>query len=232
MNILDVGCGPGTITLDLAEIVAPGRVTGIENVEEPLAVARQQARERSDVTTVFEKADAMALEYAHDSFEVVHAHQVLQHVNDPVALLGEMARVCKPDGIVAARDVDYEVMTWHPASPCLTLWLDTYRASAQTYGHEPDAGRHLRQWARAAGLRDVRISASTWCYADPDSTRWWGESQAERVLTQSFVDRARSQGLVEADLHEIAEAWRDWGHDPAAFFVMVHGEVLARPASG
>jgi ubiquinone/menaquinone biosynthesis C-methylase UbiE len=48
MSVLDVGCGPGTITLDLAEIVAPGPVVGIENVEAPLVAAREAATRRGD----------------------------------------------------------------------------------------------------------------------------------------------------------------------------------------
>lgn len=230
MNLLDVGCGPGSITLDLAELVAPGLVTGIENVEAPLVTARRQAQERGDTQTVFEQADAFSLPYSDDSFGVVHTHQVLQHVADPVAMLREMARVCKPSGILAAREVDYEVMTWHPASPALTLWLSIYRATAKLNDHQPDAGRYLRQWANSAGLQDVAISASAWCYADTESTKWWGESQADRVLTSAFAARARSQGLSDADLHEIEQGWRAWGNDPDAFFVMIHGEMLAKPA--
>ncbi len=230
MSVLDVGCGPGTITLDLAAVVAPGLVTGIENVEDPLVTARREAQERGDTTTVFEQGDVFALGYDDDSFDVVHAHQVLQHVTDPVAALGEMSRVCKPGGIVAARDVDYEVMAWHPASPALTLWLSIYRTTAKLNDHQPDAGRHLRQWANAAGLEDVAITASSWCYADSESTRWWGESQADRVLTPAFAARAGSQELLDADLHDMAQGWRAWGTNPDAFFVMIHGEMLAKPA--
>ncbi|HYO85856.1 MAG TPA: class I SAM-dependent methyltransferase [Dermatophilaceae bacterium] len=231
MSVLDVGCGPGTITLDLAEVVAPGAVTGIENVEDPLVAARREAQERGDITTVFERGDVFALAYDDDSFDVVHAHQVLQHLTDPVSALMEMSRVCTPGGFVAARDVDYEVMTWHPASTALTLWLSTYRSTAQLNNHQPDAGRHLREWANAAALQDVMITASSWCYADTESTKWWSESQADRVLTPAFAARARSQGLSDSDLLDMARGWRTWGTHPDAFFVMLHGELLAKPAT-
>ena len=55
----------------------------------------------------FEVGDVYALAAADDSFDVVHAHQVLQHLTDPVAALREMARVCRPGGVIAVRDVDY-----------------------------------------------------------------------------------------------------------------------------
>ena len=84
LDLLDVGCGPGTITVDLAARVAPGRVLGIDISDEPLAEARGLA-ERSGVDVTFEVGDVYALAEPDDSFDVVHAHQVLQHLTDPVA---------------------------------------------------------------------------------------------------------------------------------------------------
>jgi ubiquinone/menaquinone biosynthesis C-methylase UbiE len=93
LRVLDIGWGPDTITLDLAEAVGTtGEVIGIENVAGPLAEARRNAAARGDARTRFELADVMALPYAAASFDVVHAHQVLQHLTDPVGALREMAR--------------------------------------------------------------------------------------------------------------------------------------------
>lgn len=116
MELLDVGCGPGTMTLDLAAFVAPGRVIGVENVEAPLVAAREAAAARGDETTTFGVGDALALPFPDDSFDVVHAHQVLQHLTDPVTALREMRRVCRPGGWVAARDADYAAMSWYPGA--------------------------------------------------------------------------------------------------------------------
>ena len=63
--------------------------------------------------------DVYSLDYPDASFDVVHAHQVLQHLTDPVTALREMRRVCRPGGVVAARDADYAAMTWYPESPGL-----------------------------------------------------------------------------------------------------------------
>lgn len=229
MAVLDVGCGPGTITLDLAEAVGVGGlVVGLENVPAPLEAARRNAAGRGDERTRWELGDVYALPYAHASFDVVHAHQVLQHLGDPVAALREMARVTRPGGLVAARDADYEAMTWHPASPGLTRWLDLYRRLARANGGEPDAGRHLLSWAHAAGLRDVTASASTWCYADEESRELWAGTWSRRTTDSDFADGIRRHGLGEdADLGLIAQAWRAWP-GPDAWFAMLHGEILAR----
>lgn len=230
MSVLDVGCGPGPITLDLAEVVGPGLVVGVENVEAPLTAAREAAAARGDQATRFQLADALKLPFEDNSFDVVHAHQVLQHLIDPVGALKEMARVCRPSGTVAVRDVDYEQMTWFPVSDALLQWRDTYRTIARANGAEPDAGRRLRAWANAADLSDVITSTSTWTYATPENTRWWGDSQAARVTDSAFARQALEQGLDRADLEAIAQAWRSWGEHPDAYFVMVHGEILATPS--
>ena len=106
-----------------------------------VAQARSAAREAGDERTTFEVADAMALPWADDSFDVVHAHQVLQHVPEPVRALREMARVTRPGGTVAVRDTDYSAFTWWPRLPELDTWLDLYVRAARANGGEPDAGR-------------------------------------------------------------------------------------------
>ena len=63
------------------------------------------------------QGDAAALAFPDASFDVVHAHQVMHHLADPVAALREMGRVCRPDGVVAVRETDYGAMTWYPELP-------------------------------------------------------------------------------------------------------------------
>ncbi|HPU37974.1 MAG TPA: methyltransferase domain-containing protein [Microthrixaceae bacterium] len=229
MGVLDVGCGPGTITLDLARVVAPGEVIGVENVEAPLDAARANAAERGDTTTRFQVADAYRLPFDDDRFDVVHAHQVLQHVTDPVAVLAEMARVCRPDGWVAARDADYAAFAWYPESPGIERWLDTYRHLARRNGAEPDAGRRLRAWAQAAGLSEVTVTTSNWTYATPESTAWWANSQADRVIGEVFTAQAAEAGVSADEVAAMAAGWRSWGADPDAWFLVPHGELLAHP---
>ncbi len=175
MTLLDVGCGAGSITVDLAERVAPGRVVGLDTSAEALLRARDLAAERA-VPVEFLLGDALAVGLPDDSVDVVHAHQVLQHLADPVAALREMRRVCRPGGLVAARDADYAAMVWWPQEPALQAWRELYCRVSRAAGGEPDAGRRLLSWARAAGFSDVTATASTWCYADPDARALWSGS--------------------------------------------------------
>ena len=195
IDVLDVGCGPGTITVELAERVAPGRVVGLDVSPAPLDEARALADSRG-VAVTFAVGDVYALEAADGSFDVVHAHQVLQHLTDPVAALREMARVCRPGGLVAVRDVDHATVTWFPADEGLDRWLDLYYRVARRNEAEPDAGRRLLAWAHAAGLREVTASTSSWCYATPAEREWWGNSWAGRATAASC-----SSACDRRDLH-------------------------------
>ncbi len=229
-RLLDVGCGPGTITVDLAALVAPGQTVALEREAHVLAEVERLAAERglSDLATTV--GDVYALEFEGASFDVVHAHQVLQHLSDPVAALREMRRVTRPHGLVAARDADYETFTWYPAEPRMDRWLRVYRAVARSNGAEPDAGRRLLSWARAAGFSRVQPSASVWLYADEERRGWWSETWAARTLESGVASRAVELGLAtRAELADMADAWRAWARQPDAWFSAVHGEILATP---
>ncbi|NUU22477.1 MAG: methyltransferase domain-containing protein [Streptomycetaceae bacterium] len=229
MKILDVGCGPGTITADLAARVPDGHVTAVDAAPGVVAQARAHAEERGLDNVEFGTADVHALDYPDDTFCVVHAHQVLQHVGDPVQALREMRRVCKPGGYIAARDADYGAMFWYPEVPGMVAWQDLYRKVARANGGEPDAGRQLHAWAREAGLTDVTASTSTWTFATPEDRSWWGGLWAERTLAPAYRDRAVEGGhATDADLARIADAWRAWGAEPDGWLTIVHGEILCR----
>jgi SAM-dependent methyltransferase len=228
LDLLDVGCGPGTITVDLAARVAPGRVLGLDLSADPLDEARA-AGERAGLEVTFAVGDVYALDLPDDSFDVVHAHQVLQHLTDPVAALREMARVCRPGGVIAVRDVDYGAFVTFPPDPALDRWLELYGQVARRNDAEPDAGRRLLSWAHAAGLRDVAASASTYCYASPAEREWWGTSWAGRATSSAFAEQALRYGLAtQADLEEIAAGWLRWGAADDGWLGMLHGELLIR----
>jgi ubiquinone/menaquinone biosynthesis C-methylase UbiE len=226
LDLLDVGCGPGTITVDLAARVAPGRVVGIDPAIEAVSTPDEPS---PNVT--FATGDVYELAYANNSFDVVHAHQVLQHLAEPLVALREMRRVCRPDGVVAVRDSDYSAFTWHPADPRLTRWLELYTHVARANGGEPDAGRHLLAWSHAAGFSQVTPSASVWCFATPEDREWWGGLWADRITApgSALAQRAAELGHDADELADMANAWRTWAAHPDGWFAVLHGEVLCLP---
>jgi ubiquinone/menaquinone biosynthesis C-methylase UbiE len=227
MSLLDVGCGPGSITAQFVDRLGPqGRVLGIDLSDDVISTARAR---HPDSGAQFETMDLYALDIADDSFDIAHAHQVLQHVSDPVAALVEMRRVVRPGGVIAVRDADYAAMHWAPESPTLERWQSIYRRVAHANDAEPDAGRHLLRWARQAGFTDITPSVDTWLYATPERREWWGSTWAERVVSSSLADQAVEGGFADrGELEAIADGWRVWIQEPDGWFVVVHGQLLCR----
>ncbi|MFB9236947.1 methyltransferase domain-containing protein [Plantactinospora siamensis] len=286
MTVLDVGCGPATITADLARLVAGpagpatdptsagadsgrgadaadagvdsgrgadaadggadsgrgagradggvgpagrGRVTALELTPEALATGSAEVAASGLGNVDLLVADAHALPFPDDRFDVVHAHQVLQHVADPVRMLTELRRVCRPGGHVAVRDSDYAAFAWHPRLPELDDWLALYRRLARANGGEPDAGRRLLSWAQQAGFTEVTATSSTWCFATPADRAWWGGMWADRVTRSAVADQARAAGVTDRELRRLADGWRAWADSDDGWLSVLHGEVLARP---
>ena len=227
LSVLDIGCGPGTITGDLAARVAPGPVTAIDSFDRVLDLARAEVQRRNLSNVSFRIGDVHQLDFPDNAFDVVHAHQVLQHVADPVRALREMRRVCVPGGIVAARDADYAGFIWFPQLPALDLWRDLYRQAARANRGEPDAGRRLLSWAQQAGFDDTTPTGSLWCYATDATREWWGGMWADRILHSDLARQLLRSGLASsAQLEEMSAAWRAWAAAPDGWLAIPHGEIL------
>jgi SAM-dependent methyltransferase len=219
MTLLDVGCGPATITADLAT-----RVASVRGIDPSASVIAEARRDFPDldlaVGDLFEETG---------HWDVAHAHQVLQHLSDPVGALRTLASLAD---LVAVRDSDYSAFTWAPEDASLTRWLEIYLAVTRRNGAEANAGRHLLRWANEAGLTDVTHTWSVWAFATPEDRTWWCGVWADRCLDSSFAQQAVDYGISTApELSSIAHAWREWAKDDDAVFVVPSGELLARTLS-
>ena len=229
MRLLDVGCGPGSITRGLAERLASGQVVGLDLSRETLAAARQDAAARGLENLQYEEGSVYQLPFPDGSFDVAYAHQVFQHLREPAAALGEMLRVVRSGGLVAVRDVDWGTASYWPPDPWIDRFVEVHLKTWYRNGGEPRMGRQLRALFNAVGVTDLRITAAVWCYATRSETVEWGESYAERLLTSPMGERAVEYGHASrADLEAMAAAFRAWAVHPDAFWAFVHAEALAR----
>lgn len=173
LNILDVGCGPGNLTCDFAKLVPQGSVIGLDRSEDVVNQARRLAESKRLTNVSFTKGNIFSLDYPDNEFDIVHAHQVLQHVGDASAALREMRRVTKPGGIVASRDMT-SFLHW-PKSKELELFDDIFFGIGKGLGAIPGGGVMYRKFAREAGFTEskVAMTGGTWCYASKQDLEWW-----------------------------------------------------------
>ncbi|KAL4863847.1 hypothetical protein BDV12DRAFT_206156 [Aspergillus spectabilis] len=226
-KILDVGCGPGSITVDLARLVPSGHVTGIEYVSDPLDQARDFAASQGVTNIDFRVGDIYSLPFADESFDIVHVHQVLQHISEPVKALRELRRVVKPGGFVSVRES--ASMTWFPENQEISAWLELTTRMAKAKGGNPHPGRYIHVWAKDAGfeLGKIQRTAGTWCFSTPEEREYWGESMAGRMESSGFAEGAVRDGFAtKRELEGIAEGWRGWVRDEEGWFGLLHGEIL------
>lgn len=232
MTILDIGCGPGSITIGLAKLVPQGRVIGIDYVDDPLQQARESAAAAEGVNNVtFQVGNIGALDFPDDHFDVCHVHQVLQHVAEPVKALSEMRRVVKkPGGLVAARES--ASMTCYPNSPRIEAWDQIYERISRARGLNPHPGSYIHVWAVQAGFEraDVTCSTGSWCFGSPEERAYWGGTMAERALSSSGMAKtAVDEGYAtREELEHIAQAWREWVKDEEGWFGVLHGQIVCR----
>jgi ubiquinone/menaquinone biosynthesis C-methylase UbiE len=168
MSLLDCGCGPGTITLGLAELVAPGAVTGVDAEPTQVTIARRAAIETHAQNVEFQIADANKLPFADGMFDGVFSHALLEHLADPVGALREFRRVLKPGSVAGVCSPDWGGFVIAPTSSEVEAALASYMDVRRSNGGDPRAGRMLGGYMSEAGFTSISMSARYECYQDRD----------------------------------------------------------------
>lgn len=223
MRLLDCGCGPGSITVDLARTVAPGEAIGIDLREDALAHGRALALERGIANVTFEAASVYQLPYPDGAFNAAFACAVLQHLAAPLAALKEMRRVLTPGGVIGIVDGSATITFRYPTNSLLDKW-DRLRALEREHnaGRPSDALR-LRALLREAGFARTQASGDMVTEAGPPA----GSLKETRRVAQNHLIRLRgvlgelaiAQGwTTKQELEQIADALLTWGEAADAFY--------------
>ena len=224
-RVLDLGCGPGAITVGLAERVAPdGTVVGVDRDAGWFETARSLAADRPGVR--FEEADAADLPFEDGSFDVAFLHALLQHVDSPAAVLAEVRRVVRPGGVVGVGDADLDTFLLHPRTPA----LDAALALDRRHRRQADVGRRLPELLHGAGFADVELTVQPNVACGTQAAGGVAASSTMRLEADAFVDHAVAEGWVadRLELAAMAAGWRAWAASPGATFVTLWCQALGR----
>lgn len=229
MRLLDCGCGPGTITVELAAHVSPGEVVGIDLAGEQFTAGRALADDRGLANVTFEVGNIYDLEYAEESFDAVFAHGVLYHLAEPERAIAEMRRVLKSGGLLGIRDSDEGGTLFTPTGELMERAFRAVLSAQASHGAQPYFGRRQRSLLREAGFEVLQVSASYDCYATERETRGFGKVLAELILQPHIADAVVSTGsATRAEVAELSAAALAWGEDPDAFWARARCEAVAR----
>ena len=216
MELLDLGCGPGSITIGLAERVAPGRTVGFDQV--PGLPAESP-------TTALVTGDAYDLPFPDGSFDAIFSSALLQHLGDPLAVLVEARRVARPGAVIGLVDADWDGQLLYPNNPVLDRSIELMILLRQ--GTSPYVGKQLRSLLVDAGFVRCEGYARVMHYGTPDEVTGVGALTAGLFGRPATIDAATSQGwATAAELEEMAAAWREWSEMPGAFLARFWCEAI------
>jgi len=210
LRVLDIGCGPGSITAGIAAAVAPGEVVGIDREPSQLELARSTARDHRLDNVTFEQASVYELPFPDDSFDLAFAHALFEHIRAPEEALVEIRRVLRPGSLVALRSPDWGGFVVGPASGRLDAAIAAYRDLQVRNGGDIYVGRKFGPLLRIAGFRELALTATYEIY--PDAT---------------LIGEYLAQQLAAAAENEAATALRAWALDPDAIFAQAWFEAVA-----
>ena len=233
MALLDIGCGPGSISVGLAKSVDPGALRGLDIEESQVKKARAAAAAEGLENASFDVGDVTALPFDDDTFDVVHAHAALEHVQDLTAALSEIKRVLKPGGILAARDLICDSCFFEPdmGGGLAGMWQVFISRLAASGGH-PQIGRQYRGILADAGFEDIEASASFDYYGSPAAIEFLHQSRIASFFAPTAVETDIAQGVAtQEQFDEWRKLWDQWVTMPGAFGAYARGEVLARKPS-
>ncbi len=229
MKVLDIGCGPGALTLDLAERVGPeGRVLGVDIEGDQFGHGRALAEERGLENVSFQIGSIYELEAAADSFDAVLAHATLYHLARPMEALNELCRVLVPGGVVGLRDSDFGGDLCEPCPPELEAVWELCRRVLSHHGADVAFGRKQRGLLNRAGLEVLSISATYDVFSLDGGARDFAEFWIG-YLGKEHRELIRFEGWAGGTAIDAAcSALEGWARSPDAFYARARCEAVAR----
>ena len=228
MKLLDFGCGPGNISVGLADRVAPGEFHGIDMEESQVELARSAAKSGGHGNMAFQVGNVYDLPFEDDTFDVAHCHAVLMHVPNTQAALAEVRRVLKPGGIIASREVIVASSFLEPEAPDIKNAWGVFEELLKANGGHPQFGKELKSALLEAGFNDIRVSMSFESFSSVEDTAFLHSFISDWFFSPQVIGALTHLGLAT---QEDIDTWRqlldEWRELPAACGALAFGEAIA-----
>lgn len=230
MKLLDCGCGPGSITIDFADIIHQGDVIGIDIAESQLNLAKELANQRQCKNVSFLRGDIKSLPFPDHTFDVAHANGVLCQIKDPFIAISELKRVVKPDGIIAVREPDVATYLVYPDNPLILEAMSLAAKALASMGGDFSIGRKLKKIFSQENFAFIEATASCDTYGGIGMTiedackaminDWKEAPWGKYVLEKNWASQER--------IEEFCYAFDKLSQDPGAFINLTWFEIIAR----
>jgi ubiquinone/menaquinone biosynthesis C-methylase UbiE len=204
LQCLDIGCGGGDATLEMARRVAPsGTVVGVDIDETKLELARAEAKHLGIGNVEFRAADIREASGV-QAFDVVYSRFLLTHLSDPGSAVAAFRGYLRPGGMLGVEDVDFSGYFTYPESKALRRYLELYCATVARRRGDPNIGPRLPSLLKQSGFDDIQLAV-----VQPVSLQ--GEAKLLSPLTMENIagavleDGLASQEEIDKIVQELFE---------------------------
>ena len=229
LNVLDFGCGPGSISVGFANAVAPGETHGVDMEESLIETAKSIAMSQGQDNAIFHVGDVTDLKFEDNFFDIAHCRSVLMHVPDTAAVLSEVKRVLKPGGIIACREMICESSFTHPDfDNVMRRSWDMFADLLSADDGHPQMGKDMKRHILEAGFTDIRMSASFSVYSYPAEIAYVSRLINHWLLSPEVAEAAIKYGASsESLIKDLQVAYGKWQEHPGSLFGFAYGEAIA-----
>ena len=229
LRVLDLGCGPGTISVGLADAVKPAELHGIDMEESQIEMARAAASAGGHSNAFFQTGEVTDLPFEDESFDVAHCHALLMHIPNTGAVLAEVMRVLKPGGLISGRELIGSSSFAEPELGGLGDVWTTFLNLLEAHGAHPQMGKELKRTFLEAGFSDIHASASFESYSTAEDVAFFHAFAGGWFFSPDTRETAAKHGLATREQFEdwlrMLDEWKD---TPGAFAAVAWGEAIGR----
>ena len=227
MSLLDCGCGPGPLTLGFAELVAPGRVVGIDIEPTMIDQANELKSDGGPDNLEFQVGDIYDLSFEDGEFDVVFSSAVIEHLSDPVRALREVLRVTKPGGIGAVIRTDWSFPFIVPECPELSRFFELFEGGFNRIGGSLNRGRFLSAHMREAGFDVVEFQTNMSQLLGQSAASASAETYISWIENIPLFQESIELGITtEAELKSMVNGIREWAKHPDAYLSLARGHAV------